>query len=110
MNNVNFVDLKHIDDRAHVGENVTLYPNSFIIGDSEIGDNVTIYPNCVIIDSKIGSNTVIRSSHIEGAVVGKDCKMKKNGTLIDVAPTYLDLLGLENSKFFEGKSLIIDNK
>jgi len=44
------------------------------------------------------------------AVVGKDCKMKKNGTLIDVAPTYLDLLGLENSKFFEGKSLIIDNK
>lgn len=41
-------------------------------------------------------------------VVGKDCKMKKNGTLIDVAPTLLDLIGIENSKYFEGKSLIQD--
>lgn len=40
------------------------------------------------------------------SVVGKDCKLKKSGGLIDVAPTFLDLIGLENSKHFEGQSLI----
>jgi len=43
------------------------------------------------------------------AVVGKNCEMKKFGSLQDVAPTLLDLMGLKNSKHFEGKSLIIDN-
>lgn len=39
-------------------------------------------------------------------VANKDVKMKKFGSLIDVAPTFLSLLGLENSKHFEGKTLI----
>ncbi len=41
------------------------------------------------------------------AVVGKDCEMKKFGSLQDVAPTYLDLLGLKNSNYFDGQSLIV---
>ena len=40
------------------------------------------------------------------AVFGKACKLKKNGELKDVAPTLLDLMGVEQSKYFEGKSLI----
>lgn len=43
------------------------------------------------------------------AVVGKTCEMKKFGSLQDVAPTFLDLMGLKNSKYFEGKSLIVNN-
>ncbi len=39
-------------------------------------------------------------------VANKDYKMRKTGSLIDVAPTFVDLLGLDNSKYFEGKSLI----
>ena len=43
------------------------------------------------------------------AVVGKDVGMKKFGSLQDVAPTFLDLMGLKNSRYFDGKSLIINN-
>ena len=43
------------------------------------------------------------------AVIGKTCEMKKFGSLQDVAPTFLDLMGLKNSKYFEGKSLIVNN-
>ena len=43
------------------------------------------------------------------AVVGKDCEMKKFGSLQDVAPTFLDLLGLKNSNYFDGSSLIVHN-
>lgn len=43
------------------------------------------------------------------AVVGKSCEMKKFGSLQDVAPTFLDLMGLKENKYFEGKSLIIND-
>lgn len=36
----------------------------------------------------------------------KDYKMKAHGGLRDVAPTFLDLLGLEPNKYFEGQTLI----
>lgn len=42
------------------------------------------------------------------AVVGASCKMKKFGSLQDVAPTLLDLMGIKENKFFEGKSLILN--
>ena len=43
------------------------------------------------------------------AIVGKTCKMKKFGSLQDVAPTFLDLMGLKNSRYFEGESLIVSS-
>ena len=42
------------------------------------------------------------------AVVGKNFQMKKFGSLQDVAPTFLDLMGVKPNKFFDGKSLIIN--
>lgn len=41
------------------------------------------------------------------SVVNENCKLKAKGGLQDVAPTYVELLGLKPSKHFEGKSLII---
>lgn len=46
------------------------------------------------------------------SVVGKNVKMKKFGSLQDVAPTLLDLMGVKQNNYFEGKSLIeneVDN-
>ena len=42
------------------------------------------------------------------AVVGKNCELKKFGSLQDVAPTFLDLMGVKPNKFFDGQSLIIN--
>lgn len=40
-------------------------------------------------------------------VAGKNVEMRKNGGLYDIAPTFVDLLGLKPSKHFEGESLIV---
>lgn len=39
-------------------------------------------------------------------VADGECIMKQKGSLKDVAPTFLQLLGMKNSKYFEGESLI----
>jgi len=44
-------------------------------------------------------------------VIDNSYKMKKNGELKDIAPTFINLLGLKPNKFFEGKSLVsLDKK
>ena len=40
-------------------------------------------------------------------VANRDFKMEKQGELKDVAPTFIELLGLKPNKHFEGKSLIV---
>ncbi len=62
-----------IDDKARIGENVIIYENNRIEGESVIGDNVTIYPNSFIDSSVIGKGTKIYSSVIERANVGACC-------------------------------------
>ena len=39
-------------------------------------------------------------------VVGKDCKLREGGVLADIAPTMLELLGVEQPAEMTGKSLI----
>ena len=40
-------------------------------------------------------------------VVGKDCKLREGGVLADIAPTMLELLGVEQPAEMTGKSLIV---
>lgn len=62
-----------IDESVKIGENVIIYENNRIEGDSEIGDNVTIYPGNFIVSSKIGKGTKLYSSFVENAVIGECC-------------------------------------
>ena len=64
-----------IDKTVVIGENVTIYENCRIEGDTVIGDNVIIYPNCHIINSKIGNGTTVESTHMTDAVVGDKCSV-----------------------------------
>jgi bifunctional UDP-N-acetylglucosamine pyrophosphorylase/glucosamine-1-phosphate N-acetyltransferase len=59
-----------IDEKASIGDNVIIYENNRIEGNSVIGDNVTIYPGSFISNSIIGKGTKIYSSFIEKSVVG----------------------------------------
>ena len=74
MRNRNYVLLDKksifIDERVKIGENVIIYENNRIDGESEIGDNVTIYPNTFIVNSIIGKGTKIYSSYIENSNLG----------------------------------------
>lgn len=60
-----------IDKSALIGNNVTIYENNRIEGDTVIGNNVVILPNCYIKDTVIGDDSVIDSSHTLNATVGK---------------------------------------
>lgn len=64
-----------IDKRAKIGDNVIIYENNRIDGDSVIGDNVTLFPNTYISDSIIGKGSKIYSSFIEKSEVGVCCQI-----------------------------------
>ena len=65
----------YIDPTVIIGNNVTIYENNRIEGNTVIGDGVTIFPNNRIIDSSIGENSVIDNSYLEKATVGRECKI-----------------------------------
>ena len=51
--------------------------------------------------------TLINASTVFCVIANSGLNMKKHGGLQDVAPTFVELLGLKPSKHFEGKSLIL---
>lgn len=76
-----------IEESVQIGENVKIYPNVYILGNSKIGNNVVIYPNTTIENSIIGDNVVIKSSFIEnsevksGAVIGPFAHLRPNSVI-----------------------------
>ena len=59
-----------LDDKVKIGENVIIYENNRIEGETIIGDNVTIFPNNFISGSIIGKGSKLYSSVIENSEVG----------------------------------------
>lgn len=64
-----------IDATVKIGNNVTIYENNRLSGNTVIGDNVTLLPNNYIADSVIGDGSVVNYSQSESATVGKNCKI-----------------------------------
>ena len=64
-----------IDDSVEIAEDVKIYPNVYILGNSKIGKGTIIYPNTTIEDSVIGENCVIKSSYIEESEVKNNVKI-----------------------------------
>ena len=64
-----------IDKSVKIGNNVTIYENNRIEGETVIGDGVTIYPNCFIKDTIIGDGATVNYSQSENAVIGKKCSV-----------------------------------
>ena len=77
MKNKNFVlkDKKSIfiDKLVQIGKNVIIYENNRIDGETVIADNVTIFPNSFIVNSIIGKGSKIYSSFIENSKIGSGC-------------------------------------
>ena len=59
-----------IDERAVIGDGVTVYENNRIEGACVIGDGAVLMPGNYIKDSTVGKGTTVDASRIEGAVVG----------------------------------------
>lgn len=74
---VNIIDgaSVYIGQNVKLGENVTIYPNNFIEGDTTIGDNVVLYPNNYIVDSIIGRGASVSFSVVEKSIIESCCKI-----------------------------------
>lgn len=78
-----------IDDYVKIGNNVTIYPNTFIGKGSSVGDNSVIYANVVIReDVTIGKRVIVHSSSVIGddgfgylQTQGKHMKIPQIGTV-----------------------------
>lgn len=93
-----------VDKSVVIGNDVTIYENNRIEGDTIIGNGVTIMPNCYIKDCKIGDNCVITSSHCQNATVGNDCKV---GPFARLRPQAEIKDGAKIGNFVEIKNAVI---
>ncbi len=64
-----------IDSSVIIGDNVTIYENNRIEGETIIENGVTILPNSFIKDTVIGENTEINCSQTDKAIIGKKCSV-----------------------------------
>lgn len=58
-----------VEETVQLAEDVKIYPNVYILGNSKIGKGTIIYPNTTIENSVIGEGCVIKSSFIEESIV-----------------------------------------
>ncbi len=62
-----------IDKTVKIGNNVTIYENNRIEGNTVICDGAVLLPNNYIVNAYIGERTVVDYSHINDAKTGADC-------------------------------------
>ena len=65
----------YIGEKVKIGNNVTIYENNHLEGDTIIGDNTILLPGNFITDSNIGKNCSIHNSVIENSIVDDGCKI-----------------------------------
>ncbi len=83
-----------IGENVKIGNDVTIYENNRIEGDTIIGDGVTIYPFNHIVDSKIGSN----------AKIGPFARLRPN-TIIENDVKIGNFVEVKNSKVGENSKV-----
>ena len=99
-----------LDKSVKIGDNVTIYENNRIIGDTVIGNGVTIFPGCFISDSIIDDFVEITSSNIdqshigEKSVIGPFARLRK-GTKLEKKVKVGNFVEIKNSTIGEGSKI-----
>lgn len=64
----------YIEASVEIGKGTTIYPGSYLHGNTQIGSECMIEPGAIIKDSKVADETSIRAySYLESALVAKKC-------------------------------------
>lgn len=62
----------YIDAGATIGEDTEIWPNTFVLGDTQIGSGCRLGPNTHIVDTQIGDRCIILASFLEKAILEND--------------------------------------
>lgn len=79
----------YIESDVEIGKDTVIEPNVYLKGSAVIGEDCVIGMNSVIIDSRIGNQSIIQSSTIDqstletGVTVGPNAHIRPNSTLKD---------------------------
>lgn len=65
----------YVGEKVQIGRDTVLLPGTMILGKTEIGNGCKIGPNTLIEDSKVGNNSVIRSSFVYGSTIGEEVQV-----------------------------------
>lgn len=104
MEEKNCVNDAFIESSAEIAEDVKIYPNVYILGNSKIGKGTIIYPNTTIENSVIGENCEIKSSYIEDSEVGDNVKI---GPFAHIRPKSVICDDCKIGNFVEIKNSVI---
>ncbi len=63
-------DQTYISKDAKIGQDATIYPNTFIEGSSTVGEDSVIGPNAKLVDSQVGIGTKIEQSTVLESKIG----------------------------------------
>jgi bifunctional UDP-N-acetylglucosamine pyrophosphorylase/glucosamine-1-phosphate N-acetyltransferase len=74
LDGVSIVDpaTAYIEPGVVIGQDTTIWPNTFLQGNTVIGENCTIGPNTLMRDTRLGSNCQVIASVLEESVVEDD--------------------------------------
>lgn len=95
-----------IDSTVILGDNVTIYENNRIEGDTIIRSGAVIMPGCFIRNCEIGQNSVINSSQLEDSTVGNNCNI---GPFARLRPNSVLKDNVKIGNFVEVKNATIGN-
>lgn len=79
----------YIESDVEIGKDTVIEPNVYLKGSAVIGEDCVVGMNSVIIDSRIGNQSIIQSSTIDqstletGVTVGPNAHIRPNSTLKD---------------------------
>jgi len=82
----------YVDATVHLGEDVTLFPGTILQGQTRIGARSEVGPDARLVDTVVGQDCVVRSTHAvdteigDGCVVGPFCHLG-SGTSITSGTT-----------------------
>ncbi len=95
-----------IDKTVKIGNNVTIYENNRIEGNTVICDGAVLLPNNYIVDSYIGEKTTVDYSHITKAKTGAECVI---GPFARLRPDAELKDGVHIGDFVEIKNAVLGN-
>lgn len=106
----NISDKAVIDPKAQIGENVTIFPFTYIEGDVVIGDNCFIAPNVNILNgTRMGNNCRVFQNTVLGAMP-QDFKFKGDSTelIIGNGVVFRENVVVNRATFAGGQTVIGD--
>ncbi len=96
----------YVDPQVRVGEGTTLYPDTYLEGETEIGKNCLIEPNVKIVGSKLADEVVVKMcSVITDSVIGRRVQI---GPFAHLRPKTRLKQDVKIGNFVEVKKSVID--